>query len=86
MKRFFTYDPTGEGFECHETADEARDHCQSIVDSVISDDYDEDDVAFICWGEIRGQVVLRDKREATEEEKTAFGWSFVADVVLEDVV
>lgn len=84
-KKFFTYDPTGDGFSEHSSAEEARASCQSILYEVLSDHYDEDDVAFICWGEIKGRVVLKDKREPTEEEKVAFGWDFVADVVLEDV-
>lgn len=84
-KKFFTYDPTGEGFEEHSSEDEARASCQSILDEVLSDDYSEDDVAFICWGEIKGHVMLKNKREPTEEERKVYGWDFVADVALEDV-
>lgn len=84
MKKFFTYDPTGDGLELHDSPEGAESHCQKLLDRILSD-YDEDDITFLCWGEIRGQVVMKNKREPTEEERTAFGWDYVADVVLEDV-
>lgn len=85
MSKYFSYDPTGDGFNIFTTAEEAKASIQEALNLILSDDYEEDEIEFMCWGEIKGKVVMKNKREPTEEEKTAFRWDFVADVVLEDI-
>lgn len=56
MKRFFSFDPNGDGFVTHETAEEAEKAAKESLDSEraeASSDGWSDEASRICWGELR---------------------------------
>lgn len=63
MSRYWSYD--GDTWDTHETAEEARDHCQKALDSYR--DYAPDgwaeEVEYIMWGPIAERVVQTNLRE-----------------------
>lgn len=83
--RFFSNDQEGDGFREHETAEEAQAAAQSALEWATddSDGWDEDVVLGICWGEIKERVVIKNRRELTEEEKEEHPeWVFYAEAEL----
>lgn len=79
--RFFSYDPEGDGFELHETLDEAVEGAEySLNCSVDSDGFEEDVITGICCGEIKASVVIENRRELTAQEKIKHPeWSFYGE-------
>jgi hypothetical protein len=66
--KYFSYDPEGDGFTLHNTADEARKAAELDL-SCHRDDATEgwsDSVESVCWGELR-QLAMK-VREMTKEE------------------
>ena len=64
-KRWFCNDPLGDGFSLFDTAEEAKDQAEKAFeecqDAASSDGWFEETDG-ICWGEVRGQVVLTSSR------------------------
>ena len=50
--KYFSYDPQGDGFDFHETAEQARDQAQQCIQIYLDDGWD-DMVEQVCWGEIK---------------------------------
>lgn len=85
MSRFFSYDVEGDGFSEHNTEEEARAAAQAALDYATDDGdgWDEDALTGICWGEIRERVVIKNRRELTDEEKDEHpSWDFYAEAEL----
>jgi len=78
-KRWFVYDP-GDGFETYATAEEAKEGAETALDQ-YRDNAPEgwaEEVAGVCWGEIKGQVIQtvrihRDQAVLDEEGYDAEG-------------
>lgn len=69
VRMFFSYDPEGDGFTVHETAEDAK---KAACDSL---DWSRDDAADggwldeptgICWGEVMGRVVETSRKSACD--------------------
>jgi hypothetical protein len=78
----FSFDPEGDGFEFHDTADEALSAVEAVVAS-FSEGLPEDPGS-VCWGEVRERMtcVERWSAEDTEDESRAArmraeGWDFM---------
>ncbi|MWP61614.1 hypothetical protein [Gilliamella sp. Pas-s25] len=56
--KYFTYDHHGDGFEYHNTEEEAKSYAQQCLDFYLQND-DENNVD-ICWGEIKEDVHSND--------------------------
>jgi hypothetical protein len=56
--KYFTYDHNGEGFEYHNTKEDAKRHAEELLDFYSQND-DENNVD-ICWGEIKQSVHTND--------------------------
>ena len=56
--KFFSYDPD-DGFEVHETEEEAKMCAQKTIDRYRDDATDgwSEEVEYVCWGELRQQAV-----------------------------
>ncbi len=69
MALYFSYDPEGDGFTIHNTAEEAKKASEADLDCTrdyASDDGWSDSVCHICWGEIK--EVATKVNEMTKEE------------------
>lgn len=56
MKRFFSYDPNGDGFTTHDTAEEAEKAAKEGLDAEREEAREDgwsDEASRICWGELR---------------------------------
>ena len=96
-KRFFYYDPDGNGFTLCDTLEEAKSAVVKILDSCRADAPDgwADDMENICYGEIKGGIVetLRvtkeDYNEAGGEETMGYffpeGFDELIDYSVEDI-
>lgn len=63
---YFVYDPEGDGFELHETAEAAEKAARDVLAEERREAYDgwnEDRIATLCWGEIRERVVETERHE-----------------------
>lgn len=49
--KYFSYDHHGDGFEYHDTVEEAKNYAQECLDSYTQND--NLDFIDICWGEIK---------------------------------
>lgn len=56
--KYFTYDHNGDGFEYHNTEEEAKNYAQQCLDFHLQNDMH--DFVDICWGEIKGAVHSND--------------------------
>ena len=69
MKLFFSYDPEGDGFLTHATAEEAekaaRDALDANRDAAAEGGWCEEPTE-ICWGEVTGKVVETSRQTACE--------------------
>lgn len=66
--KFFSFDPNGDGFQFHDTAEEAREVAENALaceSDVASDGWDESMEA-ICWGKVMGSVVEVSREENPE--------------------
>ena len=73
MALYFSYDPEGDGFTIHRTAEEAKRHAEADLDATR--DYAcegwSDSVEHICWGEIKERATK--VNEMTTEEAVEQG-------------
>lgn len=71
-KRYFSYDPE-DGFEFHNTEEEARKRCQEnfevCQDVAVDDGWDDGWAEHICWGIVKGRVELVKSEPAPEGSK-----------------
>jgi hypothetical protein len=69
--RYFSYDPDGDDFKTHATAEEAKQAAQDAIDISIDGNEWAEFVDQICWGEIREQSTQCDvkKREDCDEDE-----------------
>lgn len=70
MKRFFSHDPNGNGFDLHDTAEEAQKEAERCMDAYREDAADsgwDDNVTLVCWGEVR-QIAVESLTPAKEGE------------------
>lgn len=68
MKRFFSYDPQGNGIQFHDTAEEAEKAAEDALDVYREDASDngwDENAGDICWGEVR-QVAVPSQIPAEE--------------------
>jgi hypothetical protein len=66
---FFSYDPN-DGFDTHETADQAMAAAEKALDryrNEAPDGWDED-VTGVCWGEIKQITVETERRPRTDDD------------------
>ncbi|OCG71889.1 hypothetical protein A9G43_03810 [Gilliamella sp. Occ3-1] len=56
--KYFTYDHNGDGFEYHNTEEEAKSHAEQLLDYYIQNG--DPDFVDICWGEIKESVHSND--------------------------
>ena len=96
MKRYFTCDGE-DGLTFHDTAEEAKQKAADDLEWASQGDIDEDIIAGICWGEVKGRAVeterqSREQAEAsTEPDDQAaadlmrrMGWDFVVKYRMQD--
>jgi hypothetical protein len=69
--KYFSYDPTGYGFELHETREEAKKAANDALDyekrEAVFGGWD-DNVTKICWGELKQWVVITARRPRIDED------------------
>ena len=56
--KYFSYDHHDDGFEYHDTKEEAKNHAQHCLDFYLQND--NHDYIDICWGEIKESVHSND--------------------------
>ncbi|MCO6547027.1 MAG: hypothetical protein J6583_04530 [Gilliamella sp.] len=56
--KYFTYDHNGDGFDYHETEEEAKKFAEQLLDYYIQNG--DHDFVDICWGEIKESVHSND--------------------------
>jgi hypothetical protein len=56
--KYFTYDHHGDGFEYHNTKEEAKKYAQELLD--WHRDNDDENNIDVCWGEIKQSVHTND--------------------------
>ena len=66
--KYFSYDPEGDGFTIHKTAEEAQKHAENDLDChrEFACEGWSDSVEQVCWGEIKESTVK--VNEMTKEE------------------
>lgn len=82
--RFFAYDPET-GFETFDTVEKAIAHAEECI-QWYRDEAAEgwgEQVDQVCWGEIKGETVQVDRREASKDEADRF--DYWCDYALKDV-
>lgn len=89
--KYFSYDPEGDGFTLHNTAEEARKHAEDDL-SCHRDNACEgwsDSVHQVCWGELKQAAfkVREMNKEEAEHQGIYFDNSFdtICDYELKDV-
>ena len=89
--KYFSYDPEGDGFTLHKTAEEAR--IAAEVDlSCHRDNAHEgwsDSVHLVCWGELK-QIAVKVRemsKEEAEHHGVCFNYDFdtICDYELKDI-
>ena len=88
--KFFSYDPEGDGFTLHATAEEA----QAAADNDISCHREfacegwSDSIQHVCWGELKQKAVMvrEMSKEDAEHQEIYFDNSFdtICDYELKD--
>lgn len=69
--RFFSYDPLGDDFVLHATAEEAKKAAQEAIHNSLDGGEWCEEVEHICWGEVREhstQCNVRERGEFSEED------------------
>jgi hypothetical protein len=62
---YFSYDPNGDGFSLHKTAEDAKKAAETALNEEAinaGDDGWSDEVTQICWGEIKEVAVESNRR------------------------
>lgn len=89
--KYFSYDPEGDGFTLHNTAEEAKKHAEDDL-SCHRDNASEgwsDSVEHVCWGEVK-QTTFK-VREMTKEDAEHSGiyvsndFDYICDYELKDL-
>jgi hypothetical protein len=68
--KYFSYDPEGDGFTLHDTAEDAR-KASEIDLSCYKDNASEgwsDGVSHVCWGELKQRAVMVNEMNKEEAE------------------
>ena len=88
--KYFSYDPEGDGFTLHKTAEEAKeaaDDALACYREYACEGWD-DSVHQVCWGEIKQRTVMVNEmnREEAEHQGIYFDNSFdtICDYELKD--
>ena len=90
MPKFFSYCPD-EGFETHNTAEEAKKAADDSIDSFRDNAEDgwSEEVDQVCWGEVKEQSTMGDKRSKDDAAKEGIfvnsACDFVCDYALQPV-
>ena len=90
--KYFSYDPEGDGFELHNTAEEARRAANVGIDCAREWSCEgwDDSVEHICWGEVKERSTK--VNEMTKEEAEHAGiyvtndFDFICDYQLKEIV
>ena len=67
-KQWFSYDES-EGFSVHDTENEAREFAERALELELKDAPDgewSEEVEYICWGEIRQAIVIKQRHPRSE--------------------
>lgn len=87
MSLYFTYDPEGDGFRFHGSAEDAKAHAENS----LQEERDEapegwsENVKDICWGEVKQKVKETLCRPTSPEDGLDDGITHFADYELLDV-
>lgn len=73
---FFAYS-SDHGFETYKTAPEAKDAAGNMIDDFLFDGWDEE-VNSVCWGEVKGNAVMANKKPAPEGS----AFDYICDYVI----
>lgn len=99
MKKYFAYSPW-DGFELFETAEEAENHADGILDMERDNSGDgwHADVAQVCWGQLKARTIQTNKInkedvctcDGTDEgyddcEWPDHDWDFTCDFELQEI-
>ena len=91
MSKYFSYDPEGDGFTLHNTAEEAKNAAEADLSchrDMASEGW-SDSVSFVCWGEVKQRAfkVNEMTKEEAEHQGVYFDNSFdsICDYELKDV-
>lgn len=79
--RYFSYCPEN-GFEEHDTEDEAKAEAQERIDIAMGDGPIPEWIDQIRWGLIRGSARVINERKPDPESHTESQYDFIADVEL----
>lgn len=89
--KYFSYDPEGDGFTFHNTAEEAKKSAEDDLSGYrdYSCDGWDDSVSSVCWGEIK-QIATKVREMTTEEAEHAGiyvsnDFDYICDYELGDV-
>ncbi len=72
MKQWFSYDPEGNGFEFHDTAEKAKARADGALGEAEGAAYDggwEENVTDICWGQVSERVRETERRKGEPDEE-----------------
>jgi hypothetical protein len=70
MKAYFSYDPNGDGFCRHDTADAAKDAAEQALEYEKKEAKEgwSEEVTGICWGKLCQGIKELSRRPVTEED------------------
>jgi hypothetical protein len=73
--KYFSYDPNGDGFSLHNTADDAKKAAENALREEEINAGDEgwnEDVYRICWGEITEVAVASNRRPSDNKQYSEY--------------
>jgi len=72
--KYFSYDPNGDGFQTHETSEEAKKVAEDALENEREEAIEEwnEEVTEICWGEIKQHIAETNRRPINDQDPCRF--------------